>query len=259
MVYYASAKLRAIGVRHGFSTRLGGISPAPFNSLNLGNPNGCAVQDEYQRIWANYGRLLSALDCPGDPPLRTHQVHGADVTTVEPGESFDTSCKADALVSLDAERPISVRIADCVPILVSSEDGAIVAAIHAGWRGIVAGVIRAAVARMCARKPDLAADSLVAAVGPCIGADAFEVGSEVLVEFERLFRDEPPVRRAANEKGFVDLRSAAYRQLCECGLSPRRMDSTDRCTVRDAEEFFSHRRDRGVTGRMAAVIAANKS
>lgn len=259
LVYYVSAKLRAIGVRHGFSTRLGGISPPPFDSLNLGNPNGCAIQDDYDRIWANYRRLLTALDCPGEPPLRTHQVHAAEVASVKPDEPFDTSCKADALVSTDGQRPISVRIADCVPVLISGPDGTVVAAVHAGWRGIVAGVIAAAISRVRGAQAGIASDSLIAAIGPCIGAEAFEVGAEVLIEFEKQFPREPPLRKLANGKGLVDLRTAALLQLLQCGLSRERIDSTDRCTYRDADEFFSHRRDRGVTGRMAAVIAANKS
>ena len=145
LVYYASEKLERLGVRHAFSTRIGGISPPPFDSLNLGNPNGCPVQDDYDRIWANYARLTSSIGCGTEPPLRVHQVHGREVATVEPSNDFDTDCKADALVSRDCQRVISVRTADCVPVLLCCGDGSIVAAVHAGWRGIVTGVIPAAV------------------------------------------------------------------------------------------------------------------
>jgi polyphenol oxidase len=258
VVYYASAILEAIGIRHAFSTRLGGISPPPFDSLNLGNPNGCAVQDDYDRIWANYARLLACIGCPTEPPLRVHQVHGNEVLEVRSGEGFDTACKADALVSSDSRRAISVRTADCVPILISSGDGSVVAAVHAGWRGIVAGVIPATLKRMMAAMGKRVL-TFRAAIGPCIGMGAFEVGSEVLTEFEKLFGPKAPVRSMGNDKGVVDLRVAARLQLLGCGVDERCVDSTDRCTVTHEDEFFSHRRDHGITGRMAAIIAANDS
>jgi hypothetical protein len=257
MVYYVSEKLEHLGIRHAFSTRIGGISPPPFDSLNLGNPNGIAIQDDYDRIWANYQRLTSTIGCGADRPLRIHQVHGNEVAAVNPGRDFDTDCKADALVSTDSQRAISIRTADCVPILISSRDGSIVAAVHAGWRGIVAGVIHAAVRRMLDSANVVPPANLVAAVGPCIGHDAFEVGPEVLAEFEKVFGPAAPISKTVGGKGNVDLRRAARMQLISAGLHPENVDSTDRCTVTHREDFFSHRRDNGITGRMAAVIAAN--
>jgi len=256
VVYYASKKLEAAGVRHAFSTRIGGISPPPFDSLNLGNPNGCPVQDDYDRIWANYARLLSCINCDSQPPLRVHQVHGNVVARVERGAKFDTACKADALISRDSERVISIRIADCVPILISSADGRLVAAVHAGWRGIVAGVIAETVKRML-NDGTGPADTFIAAIGPCIGHDSFEVGTEVLEEFTRLFGAAAPISRHSQTKGKVDLRKTAMMQLMNCGIPERNIDSTDRCTFSHREEFFSHRRDNGTTGRLAAVIAPN--
>ena len=97
--------------------------------------------------------------------------------------------------------------------------------------------------------------SFVAAIGPCIGFDAFEVGPEVLTEFQSVFEERAPIRRMDDGKGRVDLREGVRMQLIGAGLSDEQIDTTDRCTSRDADEFFSHRRDRGVTGRMAALIA----
>jgi len=257
VVYYASAKFDAVGVRHAFSTRIGGTSPAPFDSLNLGNPNGCDLQDNYDRIWANYSRLTSSIGCGEEPPLRVHQVHGREVACVEAGGDFDTGQRADALVSRDSQRVISVRTADCVPVLLCSGDGRIVAAIHAGWRGIVAGVIPAAAAKMLEGAG--AAGTILAAIGPCIGPEAFEVGPEVLEAFLGVFGDAAPIGRTSDGKGTVDLRRAARMQLLSSGLCECNIDSTDRCTLTHRDEFFSHRRERGITGRMAAVIAANRS
>ncbi|MDP9174738.1 MAG: peptidoglycan editing factor PgeF [Planctomycetota bacterium] len=253
-MYYVSPKLQALGVAHAFSTRCGGISPAPFDSLNLGNPNGCDVQDDYARIWANYARLLNAIDCPNQPPLRVHQVHGNRVVRVNAANSFDVADRADAIVSNDAARPISVRTADCVPILLASTDGKSVAAIHAGWRGIVAGVIPAAIAEMICGAPGLSPQSLVAAIGPCIGRDAFEVGPDVVLAFDRLFAGRAPLNHLPGGKALIDLKAAVGLQLLGAGMSEDCIDSTDRCTVTHRDEFFSHRRDGGVTGRMAAVI-----
>lgn len=257
LCYYSSAKLEEIGVRHAFSTRIGGISPPPFDSLNLGNPNGCEIQDDYDRIWKNYARLTSSIGCPPHPPLRVHQVHGAAVACVAADKDFDSSCKADALVSEDTLRPISVRTADCVPVLLSSGDGRIVAAVHAGWRGIVAGVVDAAIRQMIHRRAIPA--EIIAAIGPCIGGDAFEVGNDVAESFEKIFGACSVISRSSSEKSRVDLRLAARMQLLSAGVREENIDTTDRCTVTHVDEFFSHRRDRGVTGRMAALIAANPS
>jgi hypothetical protein len=129
-----------------------------------------------------------------------------------------------------------------------------VAAVHAGWRGVIAGVLPAAVAKL-AEVGGCGAGELVAAVGPCIGFEHFEVGPEVLEAFVGRFGSDAPIRRVG-EKGRVDLIESVRRQLIEAGLDGERIDTTDRCTFRDADEFFSHRRDRGVTGRMAAFIGA---
>jgi len=252
LVYYTAPVLSEIGVRHAFSTRIGGCSPPPFDSLNLGNPNGQTVQDDYQNIWANYRVLHNAIGVVDPTPLRVHQVHGNAVVEVGSDQPFDSGAKADAIVSRDNRRVVSVRVADCVPVLLACQDGKTVAAVHAGWRGVMAGVVPAAIARMGDAK------QIRAAIGPCIGFDAFEVGGEVLAEFVQTFGADAPIRHAAGGKGYVDLRAAVRRQLLKIGVVDENIDISDRCTVRDADEFFSHRRENGFTGRMAAIIAAGK-
>jgi YfiH family protein len=254
IVFYQSNILSAAGVRHAFSTRIGGISPAPFDSLNLGNPSGFNIQDDYDRIWLNYAKLLAAIDSPTAPPLRVHQVHGNAVITIRSDVPFDTDAHADALVSRDTGRPISVRTADCLPVLLATPDGKNVAAIHAGWRGIVAGIIPAAIARLISLADSFTPADLLAATGPCIGPDHFEVGPEVATAFANLFGNRAPMRKIPDGKAMIDLPAAARLQLCDAGLQPERIDWTDRCTVTHQNEFFSHRRDNGLTGRMAAII-----
>jgi len=275
------------------STRLGGLSPAPFDSLNLGNPSGCDVADDYERIWENYRLLAAASGCGTLELLRVHQVHGPRVLRAVRGEHFENASKADAIVTDDPQRIASVRVADCVPVLLALRDGKTVAAIHAGWRGVVAGVVPAALCELLEpdqpseqssragtvipksqpvapsrragtvirNPPQRAAESqspddVLAAIGPCIGFDAFEVGPEVIAEFRRSFGEAAPVRTVDGGKGFVDLLQAIRLQLLAAGVPEGQIDLTDRCTYRDTDEFFSHRRQHGVTGRMAAIIRA---
>ena len=180
--------------------------------------------------------------------LMTHldEVHGGEVVNV--AGIVPLGLKADAVVTREANRVLAVRVADCVPILLASDDGRTVAAVHAGWRGVIAGAVANAV-----RVMDVPPARLLAAIGPCIGFESFEVGPEVLAAFKSAFPAAPPIAPYgdATGKGTVDLRSAVRQQLLAIGVGESRIDTTDRCTVRDAGEFFSHRRDAGVTGRMA--------
>ncbi len=257
VVFYRSSILASAGVLHGFSTRIGGISKAPFDSLNLGNPNGCPIQDPSANIPINYQRLHAAIGFPDRPRAFVHQVHGDQVAVARRDEPFDCHRKADAVVSDDPSRVAAVRVADCVPVLLATKDGKVVAAVHAGWRGVIAGVVlRAAeeIRRMCGETAPF-----LAAIGPAISFDAFEVGPEVAAEFKSRFGGDAaklikPSRNAG--KAMVDLRGALAIQLRGLGLSDGEIECSDRCTYREADEFFSHRRDNGVTGRMAALISS---
>jgi polyphenol oxidase len=250
-ITYVSPRLRGIGVAHAFSTRLGGVSGGAFSSLNLGNPNGCPVQDDWENIRENYRRLMEAAGLAGRPLRRAHQVHGAKVIWASAAEVPENDPKADAVLTDDPGCAVSVRTADCLPILLASADGKIVGAVHAGWRGIVAGVASAAVEAMRRR----GCGRLLAAIGPGIGPQAFEIGPEVVEEFRRVFGQGAPIRPGGDGRGLLDAGGAVLMQLVRAGMDESDIDTTDRCTFRDADEFFSHRREHGVTGRMAAVIA----
>lgn len=249
VVIYVSPQLKAIGVPHAFSTRVGGTSAGVFGTLNLGNPSGVQEQDADERIQENYRRLQHPIGLAERQRCYVHQVHGGVVVPVETGKPHDGRTKADALVTRDPGRLLSVRYADCTPVLMSDDTGKVVAAVHAGWRGVIAGVVPRALATM-----GVEAKRVVAAIGPCITQDAFEVGPEVVEEFRKAFGGDAPVRVRPDGKGMVDLIESIRRQLVSAGVPNDQIDLTDRCTYRDADEFFSHRRDKGVTGRMAAVI-----
>ncbi|HRJ49797.1 MAG TPA: polyphenol oxidase family protein, partial [Phycisphaerales bacterium] len=150
-------------------------------------------------------------------------------------------------------------VADCVPVLLATEDGRLVAAVHAGWRGIVLNVTRAAVTAMrtLAAEHDARRD-VVAAIGPCIGPSRFEVGPEVAGEFRRLFGDDrhalehPDPDSARQGKVLIHLAAALKMQLNTLGIT--RIDTVPGCTASEPHRFFSHRREAGITGRMVGLI-----
>lgn len=262
----------ALPVPHTFSTRLGGVSLGPFSSLNFGNPGELppgVARDPKSNIAENFARLLAAIGAQDRRIVQVHQVHGADVLVVRRGDTAASAAeaidwgevKADAIVTDDPGCVLAVRVADCCPVLLASDDGTVVAAVHAGWRGVIAGVAVAAARAM----EVLGARRIIAAIGPCISADYFEVGPEVVAEFHRVFGARTPIVRPiervpiggnemapAKGKALVDLKVALAEQLRECGAG--RVETMPHCTVRDAELFFSHRREQGVTGRMVAVV-----
>ena len=268
VVTYQSPVLRAAGVVHGFSTRLGGVSPAPFDSLNLGNPTGCPHVDDDAHLRENYARLQQAIGAAGALRCWVRQVHGNAVGLIEPeGEGeyaepllaevrdrWSGQTPADALLTDQPNLLLTIRVADCVPILLASADGRFVAAVHAGWRGVVAGVVERTVRALgeCGIGPQ----DLCAAIGPAISADHFEVGPEVAAAFARAGLG-AAVRQAPGARPHVDLQAAVADQLMAAGVAG--IDRNTCCTVRDGREFFSHRRDSGVTGRMAAAIMRRSS
>jgi polyphenol oxidase len=262
-----SPRLRAIGVTHGFATRMGGVSTGVFASLNLGNPSE-GERDSQANLRANYAALHRALRCPLDMPRAwVKQVHGSRVELIGPepeGEYGETvaaevrdrysgQVEADGMVTRAPGVLLTIRVADCVPILLASEDGRVVGAAHAGWRGVVAGVVARAVEVM--REAGAEPATLTAAIGPGISAEHFAVGEDVAEAFGRAGLAEAvlPVG-GARDKPHVDLQAAIRRQLERAGVTL--IDGNNVCTYRDSEMFYSHRRDHGRTGRMAAVIAA---
>lgn len=282
-----SEQLRAIGVPHGFTTRVGGVSRGMFSALNFGNPGELAIEDRDppQNISENLAMCLAEIDRQARPSVasispmcdreivQVHQVHGAKVCLVGAGRAAhegDASTtggvardtKADAIVSDDPTRALMIRVADCVPVLLSSRDGRVVSAVHAGWRGVVSGVVVEAMRAMSERF-GARTDSMVVAIGPCIGPDAFEVGPEVVEEFDRVFGCDAGLTKAGSGsragKWMIDLQLALRQQIIAWGVDARNIEVIRRCTFSEPEVFFSHRRDRGRTGRMGAIIGARSA
>ena len=226
-------------VRAVVTTRAGGVSPPPFDSMNLGMRSGDAIDN----VRRNRALLRAAL--PAEP-VWLRQVHG---TRVVDAASVEGEPEADGAFSRQSGVVCAVMLADCMPVLLCDRDAGVVAAAHAGWRGLSGGVIEAAVAAM-----NVAPGRLIAWLGPAIGPRNFEVGADVLQAF--LERD------AAAQSAFTaypgrpgkwlcDLYSLARQRLAAIGV--HEVSGGGACTVDDLR-LYSHRRDRGGSGRMAALI-----
>lgn len=256
VVTYRSALLAAHGFRHAFATRLGGTSAVPFDSMNLGIAQAPGEPDDDANVAANAARLMRAIGAPEEAMVRVRQVHGAGVHACGGCERFGAPvAEADAIVSRHARCAPCVRTADCVPVLVACTGTGAVAAVHAGWRGIVAGVVGRAVAALVRETGSVDASGFAAAIGPCAGRDRYEVGPEVAAEFASAvgpgFVLAPgPGRR----KEHIDCFGAVRAQLEAAGLSPARIDGEERCTIAGAGDFFSYRRDGARGGRLGSVI-----
>jgi YfiH family protein len=226
--------------RVAFSTRLGGVSEGPFESLNL----GILTTDEPERVVENRRRLCGATGVDPEAATMAWQVHGADVSRarprgiVTPGTLFE---RCDGLWTDGSEQALVLLTADCLPIALCRGNGRpALAVLHVGWKGLLAGIVQAGVHA-------LGGGRLAAAVGPGIGPCCYEVGEEVAAPYRERFGEDVLAGRN------LDLREAADRALRAAGCDT--VEHVDRCTSCEAELFFSHRRDRGVTGRQGVVAA----
>ena len=233
------------------TTRAGGISKAPFDSLNLGR----YVNDEAAAVTENRARVRALL--PADP-VWLKQVHGTRVWDADFAHT-EGVIEADAAVTTQTNTVLTVMAADCLPVLISSPDGRVIGAAHAGWRGLVEGVLENTVDAMQAKTGLSDADQYLAWLGPAIGPKAFEVGEEVRAAFhEHAQKHALPSPAEAfiaidNKPGkyWANLYQLARQRLLSKGLT--HVYGGEFCTVRDQTDFFSHRRD-GLSGRFAAFI-----
>lgn len=226
------------------TTRIGGISTAPYDSLNLGNHVG----DLPESVFINRELLRCAL--PGEPLWLT-QVHGTTVST--PSERCS---EADAIVSNIPGEVLSIMTADCLPVLFSNIGGTVIGAAHAGWRGLCAGVLENTIKAMRSLSTDEGeATEVVAWLGPAIGPLAFEVGQDVVQAFNESGIPYPQDSFTSIPqkpgKYLANIYSLARSRLQYVGV--QQIDGGNFCTVTQANQFFSYRRD-GVTGRFASLI-----
>ena len=225
--------------RVAFSTRLGGVSDGPFESLNL----GIRTEDDPARVVENRIRLCDAAAADADGATMAWQRHGSTVSRaqprgiVTPGTVYD---HCDGLWSDEQGRAMLLLTADCLPIAIARTDARTpaVSILHAGWRGLLAGIAGAGVRA-------LGGGGLAAAIGPAIGPCCYEVGEEVATPFQEAFGDD------VVRDGKLDLWTSAERALRAAGCE--RVERFDLCTSCHGDRFFSHRRDHGKTGRQGVI------
>lgn len=224
------------------SLRTGGVSPAPFNSLNLGG----ATADQVENVIENNKRFFAALNIPFEQVAKSHQVHGNLVLNVmKPGryEGYD------ALITNRRNIQLAVTIADCTPILIYDPINGAIAAIHAGWRGTVGNIVSGTISQMMVNFKTQPHDC-IAFIGTCIDIDNFEVGIEVAEQFDKNFKVWNPDKQKFN----VDLKMANRQLLLDAGLTINNIEVSSFSTVIDNDAYFSYRKENGLTGRMLATI-----
>jgi hypothetical protein len=220
------------GYTVGFTMRVGGVSEGPYASLNLGLKTG----DDPQRARENRRIACALLGADIEKLAHNHQVHSNRVVRAVAGHRDE---HADGLWTDEPEVPLLAMTADCLPIvLVRTEGTPALAVLHAGWKGLLAGIVEAGVHAV-------GGGVLAAAIGPAIGPCCYEVGEEVAAPYRERFGDDVVRGRK------LDLWTSAERALREARVV--RVDRFDRCTSCEPETFFSHRRDHGVTGRQGVI------
>jgi len=215
--------------RAAFSTRLGGVSEGPFESLNL----GLLTEDAEEAVVENRRRLAAALGFGPERLVFARQVHGTRLIDHPIPAPDGEIAEADGHVVRAPGLAPLVFAADCLPVALAGPGG--VAMVHAGWRGLAGGILKAAAA---------AVEATAAAIGPGIGACCYEVGAEVLAAFKGL-------GEGVAEGNMLDLPEAARRSLSNAGVG--RIEAAGLCTSCEERLFFSHRRDEGRTGRQAGL------
>ena len=226
------------------STRAGGVSKDPWQSLNLGT----AVGDVAAAVAENRRRFEAAI---GVPAVYLRQVHGSHVLRLraaDAGRTLDEA--ADAAIATEPGIACTVQVADCLPVLFAAPQGRGVGAAHAGWRSLAGGVLEAAVRALCDATA-CAPHEIQAWLGPCIGPRQFEVGADVVEAFAGARHFVPRRHADGSMRWLADLPGLARERLLALGLT--QVTGGEWCTVEDPLRFFSFRRD-GVTGRMAAAV-----
>jgi polyphenol oxidase len=252
LAYLTFNPLEELGVLHGVFSRLGGVSPAPWSSLNM----GATVGDTLENVRENRRRALVAL---GRDPVSSHDtwlVHGTSVVFAEAPRPVDeTPQKADILLTDRPEVTLFMRFADCTPILLYDPVRKVAGLAHAGWMGTVKLVARAAVEAMTARYGSHPAD-ILAVIGPAICARHYPVGVEVAEQVRQAF-PERAAELLTEDGGQVHFDLWRANQVALEAAGVRQVFQSDVCTACDTGHWFSHRAEAGQTGRFGALIAVH--
>ncbi len=247
--YYQFERFTDLGVKHGFFTRLGGVSPAPFNSLNMAT----TVGDSNENVLENLRRMFAVFDLDLASRYDGWQVHGATtICTDVPRDVRARAMRADGLVTDNPAVTLVMRFGDCVPVIVYDPVKKVSAVYHAGWPGTVLRIGRNVVRNMvnvygCEPR------DLIAGIGPSIGPDHFVVRQDVRDKFRQSFPDDlDEILFEQDGVIHIDLWKANRITLAEAGVS--QIETAGICTVCNTQEWFSHRGDHGKTGRFGVFV-----
>jgi YfiH family protein len=240
----------SLQARHAIFTRRGGVSPEPWNSLNVGG----TVGDDLMRVRRNCHLSFEALGCAPESIFDVWQVHSADVVCAHaPRRKGESYRQADILLTDRPEVTLFMRFADCVPILFHDPHNGVVGVAHAGWMGTLRGVATATVNSMRQNYGSNPAD-IIACIGPSIGPDHYEVGADVILQVMQKFGDESDlVLRSNNGKIHFDLWKTNQLLLERAGVG--QIETAAICTACNTDDWFSHRAEMGRTGRFGALIS----
>ncbi|NDJ86382.1 MAG: peptidoglycan editing factor PgeF [Chloroflexi bacterium] len=249
-VYYQFDFWRTMPLRHGVFTRLGGVSPSPWAALNVGG----TVGDDPQAVAENIRRMYAVLVLAEHDVCTVWQVHGADtVIATTPPRGRKWLARADGMITDRTDIALSMRFADCVPVLFYDPQHHAIGLAHAGWRGTVAGAALSVVEALRVAYGSQPA-SLQAGIGPSIGPDRYQVGEEVVEAVQARFGTvDGLISRAEDGSAYLNLWEANRRLLEQAGV--QQIESADICTASNTDEFFSHRAEKGKTGRFGVVLA----
>ncbi|MCB9707863.1 MAG: peptidoglycan editing factor PgeF [Myxococcales bacterium] len=247
-----SALLETHRFKHGFSLRQGGVSVPPFDTLNLGRQ----VSDNPKHVVENHRRFAAEVGYDAEGLYEISQVHGCHIEVADPTRSAASFRvrEGDALIGSHDGVAVAVRTADCMPLLLADPESGVVAAVHAGWRGIALGVVRSSVLALTQRM-HVKQTELLVGIGPHIRQCCFEVGEDVRAILVAC-SDASNVVITHTTKPRVSLVGIVMSQLLSLGALFTHIDDVGGCTHCEGDRFFSYRRDGAASGRHAAVIVS---
>lgn len=238
-------------VKHGIFTRHGGVSNAPWASLNVGG----TVGDDLEAVRHNQQLMLNVLDADASRACTVWQVHSADTVIVNrPVKGRRWLALADGMVTDQPDTPLVMRYADCTPILFYDPSRRVIGIAHAGWRGTVSGA-GVSVVRTMMQAYDCRVEDIHVGIGPSIGPDHYQVGEEVVEAVQNYFGTTDGLirRNPTDHTAYFDLWAANRLDLQRVGV--RQIEIAGLCTATHTNEFFSHRAEKGKTGRFGAIIS----
>src|SRR5512139_1199462 len=252
-ISYLQPHWAASGIHAGFTTRNGGVSRTPFNSLNLGFNSG----DQQAAVEANRAAVARAFELPPQMLLTVQQVHGSEILVIDqpnPDLCHFLRVECDAVITNQAGVMAGILVADCFPVLLYDPDRPAAGVVHAGWRGAATGLLGRtvrAMTEMFGSRPE----RLYAAVGPGIGGHGYEVDRPVREAFRAGAGDwERIARETSLGHWLLDLRLSCQLQLAAAGLREERIEAVAECTCCHREAFYAYRRDQGRTGRQMGFV-----